>query len=146
MKMRIKEFANKYQLQADTIRYYEKEGLLQPNRRENGYREYDEKCEKQLQLLIVLKQLGFTLKEVQQLITLNGQPVSAECNEAAVELFAQKLMALEEKIQFYQLALNTLQTVKELVSGGKYQENEAVIEEMVLNLFNNRHERGNNDD
>ncbi|KZN98445.1 MerR family transcriptional regulator [Pseudobacillus badius] len=144
--MRIKEFANKYQLQADTLRYYEKQGLLQPNRRENGYREYDEKCEKQLQLLIVLKQLGFTLKEVQQLITLNDQPVSAECNEAAVELFAQKLRALEEKIQFYQLALNTLQTVKELVSGGKYQENEAVIEEMVLNMFKNSRGRGNNDD
>jgi DNA-binding transcriptional MerR regulator len=42
--MQIKDFAKKYQIQADTIRYYEKEKILKPKRRENGYREYDEEC------------------------------------------------------------------------------------------------------
>lgn len=48
--MQIKYFAEKYQIQTDTIRYYEKENLLKPTRRENGYREYNEDSEKQLQL------------------------------------------------------------------------------------------------
>lgn len=51
--MKINQFAEKYQIQADTIRFYEKENLLKPTRRENGYREYNEESEKQLQLIIV---------------------------------------------------------------------------------------------
>jgi MerR family transcriptional regulator, Zn(II)-responsive regulator of zntA len=64
--MKIKDFANKYQIQTDTIRYYEKENLLNPIRRENGYREFGDECEKQIRLIVVLKQLGFTIKEIQQ--------------------------------------------------------------------------------
>ena len=48
--MQIKQFAKKYQIQADKIRYYEKKNLLKPKRRENRYREYNEECEKQLSL------------------------------------------------------------------------------------------------
>ena len=65
--MQIKEFAMKYEVPVDTIRFYEKEGLLQPRRLENGYRQYTEGCSKQLKMIIVLKQLGFTLKEIHQL-------------------------------------------------------------------------------
>ncbi|MDL4839892.1 MerR family transcriptional regulator [Aquibacillus rhizosphaerae] len=63
--MQIKDFAEKYQLQAYTIRYYEKENILKPKRLENGNPEYDEECEKQIQLMIVLKKLGFTFESVQ---------------------------------------------------------------------------------
>jgi MerR family transcriptional regulator, Zn(II)-responsive regulator of zntA len=84
--MKIKEFASKYQIQPDTIRYYEKENLLNPIRRENGYRDFDEECEKQIQLIIVLKQLGFTIKEIQQLLILRDQSLSTECKDTTVVL------------------------------------------------------------
>ncbi|MEC0239049.1 MerR family transcriptional regulator [Paenibacillus dokdonensis] len=133
--MKITDFANKYQIQTDTIRYYEKENLLNPLRRENGYREFDEECEKQLQLIIVLKQLGFTIKEMQQLLTLRDQSISTECNDAAVWLLNQKITNLEEKIQFYQQALKVVQTIKELASEAVYSENKEVIEKLLLSLF-----------
>lgn len=143
--MQIKDFAKKYQIQADTIRYYEKEKILKPKRRENGYREYDEECEKQVQLIIVLKQLGFTIKEIQQLLILRGESISTECNNSTVLLLKQKIMKLEERIQFYQQALKVVQTVNELVNEEKYLENKAVIEELLLAFFKNIHKRGYND-
>ncbi|USB33221.1 MerR family transcriptional regulator [Paenibacillus sp. YPG26] len=133
--MKIKDFASKYQIQPDTIRYYEKESLLNPVRRENGYREFDEECEKQIQLIIVLKQLGFTIKEIQQLLILRDESLSTECRDTTVLLLNQKIMRLEERIQFYQQALKVVQTIKELASEVRYLENIEDIEKLVLSLF-----------
>ncbi|CAI6079874.1 Mercuric resistance operon regulatory protein [Paenibacillus sp. JJ-100] len=136
--MRIKDFAIKYQIQPDTLRYYEKEGLLNPIRRENGYRDFDEECEKQIQLITVLKQLGFTIKEIQQLCLIrDNQTISTECKDTTVLLLDQKIMKIEEKIQFYQRALKVVQTIKELASEVKYIENIDDIEKLVLGLFQN---------
>jgi MerR family transcriptional regulator, Zn(II)-responsive regulator of zntA len=143
--MQIKDFAKKYHIQTDTIRYYEKEGILRPKRRENGYREYDKECEKQIQLIIVLKELGFTLKEIQQLLVLRDEPISTECNNSTVYLFEQKIEKLEEKIQFYQRALNLMRTVNELVNEEKYKENKAVVEELISVLFKSSNKGGYND-
>lgn len=136
--MKIKQFAEKYQIQADTIRFYEKENLLKPTRRENGYREYNEESEKQLQLIIVLKQLGFSIKEIQQLLVLSAESITPECNKASVGLFDQKISKLEDKIEFYQQALTVLQTIKELVKEEKYIENKAEIEELISGVYNEK--------
>ncbi len=137
----IKDFADKYQVQTDTIRYYEKEGILEPKRQANGYREYDEECEKQIQFIIVLKQLGFTLKEIQQLLILKGKPISTDCNNSTVVLVEQKIKKLEDNIQLYQQALKVLIRVKELINEDRYLENKTDIEELMLDLFNNIHLR-----
>lgn len=136
--MKIKQFAEKYQIQADTIRFYEKENLLKPTRRENGYREYNEESEKQLQLIIVLKQLGFSIKEIQQLLVLSAESITPECNKASVGLFDQKNSKLEDKIEFYQQALTVLQTIKELVKEEKYIENKTEIEELISGVYNDQ--------
>lgn len=136
--MQIKDFAEKYQIQTDTIRYYEKENLLKPTRRENGYREYNEESEKQLQLIIVLKQLGFSIKEIQQLLVLSAESITPECNKASVWLFNQKITKLEEKIEFYQQALTVLQTIKKLVQEEKYIENKTEIEELIRRVYNDQ--------
>lgn len=133
--MQIKDFATKYQIQADTIRYYEKENILTPKRRKNGYRVYDEECEKQLQFIIVLKQLGFTIKEIQQLFLLRNQPISTECNVSTVSLLDQKIINLEEKIQFYQKALQVVHKIKGLIAEDIYIKNKEVIEELMLRFF-----------
>lgn len=140
--MLIKDFAEKFQIQADTIRYYEKVNILKPKRQANGYREYDEDCENQLQFIIVLKQLGFTIKEIQQLLILNDQPLSTECNSSTVSLFEQKITNIEERIQFYQQALKVLQKIKELMAENKYEENKEIIEELILVLFKSIQMRG----
>ena len=139
--MQIKDFSKKYQIQTDTIRYYEKERILKPKRRDNGYREYDEDSEKQLQLIIVLKQMGFTIKEIQQLLILKDEPISTECNNSTVWLIEQKISYIDEKIQFYEQASKTLKKVKELIKEERYTENKEVIEELLFELFESSDKR-----
>ncbi|GAF65183.1 putative transcriptional regulator [Bacillus sp. TS-2] len=135
--MKIKEFAAKYHMKPDTVRYYEKENLLTPKRLNNSYREYDETCEKQLQFIIVLKQMGFTIKEIHQVLMLRDQPISTTCNVSTVSLLDKKMSKLEEKIHFYQKALEVIERIKALINEGKYEQNKEVIEELMLGFFHN---------
>ena len=133
--MKIKEFAERFGIRTDTIRCYEKEGLLEVTRLENGYRTYDEICEKQLQFVLVLKQLSFTIKEIRELLSLKGKPISETCNQTVVALFVDKIIFLEQKINFYRNAIEALHTSKILMQGGKYAENESIVEEMILKMY-----------
>jgi Cu(I)-responsive transcriptional regulator len=55
----------------ETIRYYEKEGLLAaPARRPSGYRQYDDAAVQRLQFIRQSKQLGFSLSEIRELLRL----------------------------------------------------------------------------
>ena len=66
--MKINEIAHASGVSADTIRYYEKIGLLpKPKRLQSGYRIYDEKMIENLKLISHAKALGFTLSEVKDL-------------------------------------------------------------------------------
>lgn len=56
----------------DTIRYYEREGLLpEPQRRASGYRSYGEGTIAQLRFIRRAKALGFTLEEIRELLALS---------------------------------------------------------------------------
>lgn len=57
----------------DTIRYYEREGLLPaPERRASGYRSYGEDAVRRLRFIRRAKDLGFTLEEIRDLLALSA--------------------------------------------------------------------------
>lgn len=57
----------------DTIRYYEREGLMpEPLRRASGYRSYGEGAVVQLRFIRRAKELGFTLEEIRELLALSA--------------------------------------------------------------------------
>ena len=69
--MRISELAKLSSFSVDTIRFYEKKGLLdsqQIRRDRNNYRDYSPECLQRLMLIRQAKRLGFTLREIQQWI------------------------------------------------------------------------------
>ena len=67
--MRIGEAATLGGLTATTLRYYEKRGLLpRPARTEAGYRTYSPEMVAQLRLITWAKGLGFTLREIRELV------------------------------------------------------------------------------
>lgn len=134
--MQIKAFSQKYNVKEDTIRYYEKIGLLKPNRLQNGYRHYDEQCAEQLKMIVVLKQLGFSLEEIANLTALEQQEVTPECNRAAVSLFEQKIQQLADKLTFYQQAIQTLQATKQLMAEEQYVTNHKELKQSIESLFN----------
>ena len=68
----IGKLARDAQVPIDTIRFYEKCGLLQPARRPSGFRDY---CQEDLQRLIFIRrarELGFSIEEIGQLLRLEG--------------------------------------------------------------------------
>lgn len=81
----------------DTIRFYEREGLLpEPRRRPSGYREYDQGTVSRLRFIRRAKDLGFTLDEIRELLAL-----SADRNdgvEGVRERATARLKAIDERI------------------------------------------------
>ncbi len=135
--MKIKQFAEKFHLTTDTVRYYEKEGLLHPRKQDNGYRVYDPACEQTMKFIIVLRQLGFTLQEIKHLLTLEQKPISTACNEETVQLFSVKIAQIEQQLRFYQHALQSLQLTKTLMADGQYEKNQEKIASLIEGMYQN---------
>jgi len=72
--MRIGEVADAAGVPAQTIRFYEREGLLpQPRRGPNGYREYDASTLNQLRFIRSAQAAGLTLVEIASILDLRGE-------------------------------------------------------------------------
>ena len=79
----------------DTVRYYERDGLLSPKSRlASGYRRYSELEVARLRFIRRAQGLGFSLKEVKELLALSKQRDVARVRRTAQE----KLADVEERI------------------------------------------------
>ncbi|HSJ26480.1 MAG TPA: heavy metal-responsive transcriptional regulator [Longimicrobiales bacterium] len=73
--MKIGEFARRAGVNVQTVRYYERRGLLpEPERQASGYREYGADSLDRLQFIRRAQELGFTLAEIQELLALRTDP------------------------------------------------------------------------
>ena len=96
--MKIGEVAKLTGTGIETIRYYEREGLLlEPVRRPSGYRQYDESTIDRLEYIRRAKDLGFTLAEIRELLDLSF--VSKTCCEHIRQRAEAKLADIEAKIR-----------------------------------------------
>ena len=65
----IGEVAKAAEVGVETVRFYEREGLIaEPPRRQSGYRQYPSDTVPRLRFIRRAKDLGFTLKEVGELL------------------------------------------------------------------------------
>ena len=71
--MHIKDFAAQTGLSTDTLRYYEKEGLLQPTRDGNGYRNYGARDVDWITFNLRLKAMGVPLARIKEYARLRHQ-------------------------------------------------------------------------
>lgn len=69
--MTVSQVAKRAGVGSDTVRFYEREGLIdKPPRRASGYRQYPEETVSLIRFIRRAQDLGFTLKEVEELISL----------------------------------------------------------------------------
>ena len=96
--MKIGEFAERADVNVQTVRYYERRGLLQePDRTGSGYRSYEEQDLMRLRFILRAKDLGFTLSEIGELLDLRVDP---ERSADDVRVRAQeKIRQTEAKIE-----------------------------------------------
>lgn len=88
----IGEVARRAGIGVETVRFYEREGLLErPARRESGYRQYGDDVVRRPRFIKRAKELGFSLKEVKELIALRLDPdaQSAEVKRRAEDKIAE---------------------------------------------------------
>jgi MerR family copper efflux transcriptional regulator len=100
----------------DTIRFYEREGLLpEPKRRPSGYREYDIGTVSRLRFIRRAKDLGFTLEEIRELLALSADRHGGV--EGVRERAATRLRAIEDRIAELQRVRDGLAELVEACPG-----------------------------
>lgn len=96
--MRTSELAGRAGVNTETLRYYERRGLLtRPPRTTGGYRDYPPSAVELLRFIKRAQELGFTLDEIEELLHLNnGGPDSCD---AARTLAEHRRADLEARIR-----------------------------------------------
>lgn len=105
--MTIAEVSKQYNIIADTLRYYERIGLIPPvNRNKNGIRDYtDEDC-KWVDFIKCMRSAGLPIEVLIEYVTLFRQGNSTI--EARKEILIEQRGILEEKINFMTATLERL--------------------------------------
>ena len=119
--MKIGEVAARSGLPAKTIRYYEDIGLLAPpQRQENSYRSYDENDVQTLRFVHHARSLGFSLKEVAELLSLyrDRRRASREVKRLALAHIAE----VDRKISDLTAIRNTIEELAMRCHGDKRPE------------------------
>ncbi len=62
--MRISELALRTGVSANALRHYERLGLLKPERRSSGYRDYTEAMRREVVFIAMSRKIGFSLKAI----------------------------------------------------------------------------------
>ncbi|QEU05443.1 MerR family transcriptional regulator [Pseudomonas oryzihabitans] len=94
--MRIGTLAQATGLSRDTLRFYERQGLLQARRRANGYRDYPPEAVEWLGYIRTAQRLGFSLQEIAA--NLKDVERAADPDAYLQELLRDKLRIIEARI------------------------------------------------
>lgn len=112
----IGQVAKQAGIGVETVRFYEREGLLEaPERRPSGYRQFDEGIVARLRFIRRAKELGFTLNEIKELLSLKVDP-SSTCADVKKRAEA-KITDIDAKIDSLVLMKRALMRLTEACSG-----------------------------
>lgn len=108
IQMTIGQVARQTGVSVETIRYYEKEGLVdEPERNPSGYRQYPAETIKRILFIQRAKAIGFTLREIHDLLSIQEKPEA--CCGDLLSRAESKMAEIEAKINELQRMKNALQ-------------------------------------
>jgi MerR family mercuric resistance operon transcriptional regulator len=108
IQMTIGQVAKQTGVSVETIRFYEKEGLInKPERSPSGYRQYPAETIKRVLFIQKAKEIGFTLKEIQDLLLIQEKPEA--CCGDILNKAQSKVAQIEAKINELQRMKDALQ-------------------------------------
>ncbi len=109
----ISELSKLHDISTRTLRYYEELGLISSTRKENyAYRLYDEESINRLQIILMLRKLNISLKDIQLILSSNSP-------DQFIALLKKKLSEVDQEME-------SLKNVKEVIQlflqyGAEYQ-------------------------
>lgn len=96
--LQIGQLAKLAGVRPDTVRFYERDGLLaRPERSAAGYRIYDEAAVKRLRFVKRAQALGFSLDEIRRILSLRGR--GKETCRCVIDMAEASLAETEEKLK-----------------------------------------------
>lgn len=112
----IGEVSKRAGVGVETVRYYERQGLLRPpERKSSGYRIYTEETVQVLRFIRRAKELGFTLREIKKLLELRGN--SSLPRTEVKEQARQKVVEIDSKINDLKRMRSGLQSLVDQCHG-----------------------------
>lgn len=125
----IGELAKRGRVHLETIRYYEREGLmLAPPRKSSGHRVYAPVAIRRLRFIKRAQNLGVSLAEIRELLNLQRDP-NQLCGNAVKSIEA-KLHEVREKIQQLRAIERTLKRMKNSCDGTRRVSDCAILESL----------------
>ncbi|UHA60896.1 Hg(II)-responsive transcriptional regulator [Metabacillus litoralis] len=131
MRYKISELAERCSVNKETIRYYEKMGLLsEPSRTDSGYRVYSDDTVTRINFIKQMKDLGFSLAEINKLLGV----VDKDCERCRdmYDFVSGKIDEIQDKIRYLKRIEHMLMNLKECCPDVKSLQ-ECPIIETVMN-------------
>jgi len=115
---RIGELAHRYQVKTDTLRFYDKQGLLKPSSHSaSGYRIYSEDDALRLRFILRAKAIGLSLTEIAELLSIELNRANRSCADVKT-IVDSKLTVIESKIAELNYFKSSLQRLSDACCGG----------------------------
>ncbi len=102
--MTIKQLEQQLEIPRATIRFYEKENLISPERLDNSYREYSDDDVATLKKIIILRRIGFSVSDIKKVL-------DEECSLQV--LLEENITALENQIKELEGAISVSRIMQE---------------------------------
>lgn len=136
----IGDLAKKLNITTRTIRYYDQKGMVKPSRvSESGYRLYSDEQIKQLRLIIFLKELGFSLQDIQKILAYKNSDklidLLLEDQLKRNKAETQKLEEQNKKIIQLQKVLSKSNNIAEVTDITKIMDNETRYKEVTRSMW-----------
>lgn len=115
--MTIGLLAKKSHVTVETVKFYEKEGLLpKPPKPQSGFRSYPQDYVSRIYFIKRAQELGFTLREVKELLRLKVEK-KATCDQV-MKKADQKIAEVDQKIKDLQQMKESLKQIRECCEDG----------------------------
>lgn len=109
--------ARRVAVNSETIRYYEREGLLAlAERLPSGYRIFPEESVQRIRFIKRAQKLGFSLHEIKELLSMRLELTGRECAEVK-RMAAEKILEVDRKIQELAAIRSVLKQLEEQCPG-----------------------------
>ncbi|MEG3132092.1 Zn(2+)-responsive transcriptional regulator [Rouxiella sp. T17] len=130
---KIGELAKLADVIPDTIRYYEKQGMMSLGERsEAGYRLYTDNDLQRLRFIRYAKTIGFTLETISELLSIRIDPAQHTCQESK-SIVDSRLAEVEHKLGELIRMRDSLQRLSAACCGGAHSSRSCSIIEALEN-------------
>ena len=118
MMLKIGALASLAGVSRDTLRFYEKHGLITPDTRtDSGYRLYSETDVYRISFILSAKEVGFTLNEIHQLLELEVTKDDKSCHDVK-QFVDNKIQVVNQRLGEMEKIKQSLKTLSNACCGG----------------------------